>query len=52
MTQSRTVKCEKMQGQTTIVRIVQEGDKCFREEIPVMLGGRHQPPSGSLFRIL
>lgn len=36
MAQSGTVKCQEMQGQTTIVRIVQEGDKCFREEISVM----------------
>ncbi|MEM8743426.1 MAG: hypothetical protein AAGF14_02190, partial [Pseudomonadota bacterium] len=33
-----SVKCQKMHGQTKIVRIVQEGGKCFREEIAVMKG--------------
>ena len=33
-----SIKCQKMQGQTKIIRIVQEGGKCFREEISVMKG--------------
>ena len=36
--QGTTIKCQKMQGKTKIVRIVQEGSKCFREEISVMKG--------------
>jgi len=31
-------KCQKMQGQTRIIRIVQEGNACYREEIDVMKG--------------
>ncbi len=33
-----SIKCQKMHGQTKIIRIVQEGSKCFREEISVMKG--------------
>ncbi|MDA7947904.1 MAG: hypothetical protein MPJ78_10560 [Hyphomicrobiaceae bacterium] len=33
-----SIKCQKMHGQNKIVRIVQEGNKCFREEISVMKG--------------
>lgn len=32
------IKCQKMQGQTKIIRVVQEGNTCYREEIEVMKG--------------
>lgn len=32
------IKCQTMQGQTKVIRIVQENGKCFREEISVMKG--------------
>ena len=38
LAQGTSIKCQKMHGQTKIVRIVQEGSKCFREEISVMKG--------------
>lgn len=33
-----SIKCQKMQGQTKIIRIVQQGGACYREEIDVMKG--------------
>ena len=38
LAQASTTKCQKMQGQTRIIRIVQEGSVCYREEIDVMKG--------------
>jgi len=38
LAQASTTKCQKMQGQTRIIRIVQEGNACYREEIDVMKG--------------
>lgn len=36
--QAGSIKCQKMQGKTRIIRIVQEGNACYREEIDVMKG--------------
>jgi len=38
LAQASTTKCQKMQGQTRIIRIVQEGNACYREVIDVMKG--------------
>ena len=35
---SKGVVCQAMQGPATIVRVVREGNKCFREEIEVLKG--------------
>lgn len=32
------IKCQRMEGQTQIIRIIQEGNACFREVIEVMKG--------------
>ena len=38
LAQASTTKCQTMQGKTRIIRIVQEGGTCYREEIDVMKG--------------
>lgn len=38
LAQASSTKCQTMQGKTRIIRIVQEGGACYREEIDVMKG--------------
>ena len=38
LAQASTTKCQIMQGNTKIIRIVREGNVCFREVIDVLKG--------------